>query len=452
MGISILASLFSVLLVRFLMNPIYGFQTFLLIWLGCSGISSFLGFMIMGTHKIVIRYSTLRSLGRIATSVVLKTVILFPVVYFMHLHSSYSLRLLCVIDFLMTLAMLIIVRIFMIVIYEDMNKNMGRDVDRLRVVVLGIGEKSISLVSRLANSPHYMVIGFLTQEDKDGQVIFSKKVFTCRTNEEIARLRKDIGIEGVILPSTINTSDLGEGVLEAFVDNGIHVLTAPQISEISYNGFTQHEIHAISRKDDFIPDGMTPFERIFKRVSDCFLSGLLLIIFSPLFLICYLAIKFEDGGPAIFSQERIGRFGRPFMIYKFRSMRTDAEKMGPALYSGDNDARLTKVGRFIRAHHLDELPQLWNVFIGDMAFIGYRPERQFYIDQIVEHDPRYFYLYQIRPGVTSYATLKNGYTDTIEKMIRRLELDLYYLRNRSLWFDMKILLQTFLSIVFGKKF
>lgn len=205
---------------------------------------------------------------------------------------------------------------------------------------------------------------------------------------------------------------------------------------------------------EFIADGMTGFGRSTKRLFDCFVSGICLVVFSPLFLLSYILIKLDDGGPAIFKQERIGRFGRPFYIYKFRSMRTDAEKAGPALShaGGEADPRLTKIGAFLRAHHLDELPQLWNVFIGDMAFIGYRPERKFYIDQIMEHDPRYPFLYQIRPGVTSYATLNYGYTDTMEKMLRRLELDLYYLKHRSWWFDCKVLMKTFLNIVFGKRF
>lgn len=205
---------------------------------------------------------------------------------------------------------------------------------------------------------------------------------------------------------------------------------------------------------DYIPDGMSGFERSVKRLVDCTLSFVCLVVFSPLFLLSWLLIKFDDGGPAIFKQERIGRFGRPFYIYKFRTMRLDAEKDGPALShaKGDDDNRLTKIGRFLRRHHLDELPQLWNVFKGDMAFIGYRPERKFYIDQIMKEDPRYAFLYQIRPGVTSYATLYNGYTDTMEKMMRRLELDLYYLGHRSWWFDIKILGLTFLNIIFGKKF
>ena len=153
-----------------------------------------------------------------------------------------------------------------------------------------------------------------------------------------------------------------------------------------------------------------------------------------------------------YAVEAVRRFGRPFYIYKFRSMRLDAESMGPQLYAGGRDVRLTKIGRFLREHHLDELPQLWNVFCGDMAFIGPRPERKFYIDQIIKHDPRYQFLYQIRPGVTSYATLYNGYTDTMDKMLRRLRYDLFYLQHRSWWFDFKILVKTFINICFGKKF
>ncbi len=190
-----------------------------------------------------------------------------------------------------------------------------------------------------------------------------------------------------------------------------------------------------------------------KRILDCLLAAVCLVIFSPLIAACALAIRLEDGLPVIFSQERIGLHGKPFVIYKFRSMRMDAETDGePQLLEIEGDSRLTKTGRFLRDHHLDELPQLWNVLKGDMAFIGPRPERQYYIDQIIKHDPRYVNLYQIRPGVTSYATLYNGYTDTMEKMLRRLELDLYYLEHRSWWFDAKILFKTFINIAFGKKF
>ena len=208
----------------------------------------------------------------------------------------------------------------------------------------------------------------------------------------------------------------------------------------------------LNMEDIYVYDGMNEVERNVKRVFDFLVAFVALVVFSPLFIVCYFAVKHEDGGPAIFKQERIGRFGRPFYIYKFRSMRVDAEKNGPALYQHERDTRMTKVGKFLRVHHLDELPQLWNVVRGDMSFIGPRPERKFYIDQIMLYDARYEYLYQIRPGVTSYATLYNGYTDTMEKMLKRLELDLYYLKHRSWWFDITILLKTFVNLAIGKKF
>lgn len=206
------------------------------------------------------------------------------------------------------------------------------------------------------------------------------------------------------------------------------------------------------KETPYIADGMTSVERNTKRLIDLVFSIVCMVVFSPLLLYCYLLIKRDHDGPAIYRQERIGRFGRPFYMYKFRTMRTDAENEGPQLSNTEGDSRLTETGKFLRDHHLDELPQFWNVFLGDMSFIGPRPERKFFIDQIIQHDSRYTYLYQIRPGVTSYATLYNGYTDTMEKMLRRLELDLYYLEHRSFWFDMKILWLTFVSIVSGKKF
>lgn len=189
-----------------------------------------------------------------------------------------------------------------------------------------------------------------------------------------------------------------------------------------------------------------------KRAIDFLLAFVCLVLFSPLFLVCYIGIRREDGCPVIFSQERIGRGGKPFMILKFRTMKEEAEKDGVPQLAEKEDSRLTPFGGWLRKHHLDELPQLWNVLRGDMAFIGPRPERKYFIDKIMEHDPRYELLYQIRPGVTSYATLYNGYTDTMEKMLRRLELDLYYLEHRSWWLDTKILFNTFLNIAFGKKF
>lgn len=189
-----------------------------------------------------------------------------------------------------------------------------------------------------------------------------------------------------------------------------------------------------------------------KRLFDICFSIIGICFCIPLYIIIYLGIKLSCDGPTIYTQERIGKGGKPFKIYKFRTMVVNNELDGIPQLAEPDDQRLTKIGKFLREHHLDELPQLWNVLKGDMSFIGYRPERKYFIDQIMEVDPRYDELYCMRPGITSYATLYNGYTDTMEKMLRRLELDLYYMEHQSWEFDLSIIYKTFTKIAFGKKF
>ena len=201
-----------------------------------------------------------------------------------------------------------------------------------------------------------------------------------------------------------------------------------------------------------IRDGMNFFERMVKRVFDFTCSLLALIILSPVFLLVAIVLLWQGDGSVFFRQERIGYKGKPFNILKFRTMRADSESNGKPRLAAVNDERLTKVGKFLREHHLDELPQLVNVLWGDMSFVGPRPERRYFIDKIKQHNPNYDYLYLIRPGLTSMATLHNGYTDTMEKMLKRLDMDLEYLQKRSLWLDIKLIFTTFIYIVNGKKF
>ena len=196
---------------------------------------------------------------------------------------------------------------------------------------------------------------------------------------------------------------------------------------------------------------LSPLMRGLKLTSDVFLAFMGGLVFSPLILVIAIAIKLEGRGPLIFKQERIGMGGKPFMLYKFRSMVTDAEAGGPQLCH-KKDSRLTPLGSFLRRHHLDEFPQLWNVIKGDMSFVGPRPERKFFIDQIMQHNPDYALLYQIRPGLFSPATLYNGYTDTMEKMLSRLDMDLDYMQHVSFRLDMEIIFKTAMSILIGKKF
>jgi len=187
-----------------------------------------------------------------------------------------------------------------------------------------------------------------------------------------------------------------------------------------------------------------------KRLFDVLCAGIVLIVLFPVILLISLILLSFQKGPVFFVQERIGRYGKPFNIYKFRSMKTTSEQDGLPRLAQTNDKRLTTIGRYLRKHHLDELPQLWNVLKGDMSIVGPRPERQFYINQIMARNPRYVELYQIRPGLTSYATLKNGYADTIEKMLRRMNMDLIYLRHHTMCFDLKIILLTIVAMIQGE--
>lgn len=197
-------------------------------------------------------------------------------------------------------------------------------------------------------------------------------------------------------------------------------------------------------------DAMNATQRAIKRAFDFISAFLGLIILSPLFLIIYIMLKRQKNGPAIFSQERIGYRGKPFTIYKFRTLSKAEDK--PQLVAKCDDSNSTKTERFLREHHLDELPQLWNVLIGDMSLVGPRPERKYYIDQIMEIDSSYVLIYEMRPGLTSEATLYNGYTDSMEKMLKRLQMDIHYLENRSLALDFSIIMRTAASIISGKKF
>lgn len=203
---------------------------------------------------------------------------------------------------------------------------------------------------------------------------------------------------------------------------------------------------------NIVRDGMGAIQLCIKRLLDITLSGIGLLILSPLFLTIMLLIKLQNNGAVFFKQVRIGYAGKPFLIYKFRTMSAIIEENGPQLVAKCDKTNSTPLERCLRNSHLDELPQLWNVLRGEMSLVGPRPERKFFIDQIMEVDPNYEIIYQMRPGLTSEATLYNGYTDSMEKMLKRLEMDIAYYQRRSLLLDMKIVLKTALNMITGKRF
>ena len=425
--LSLIASLVSILVIRWISEPIPGYTVLVLKWLAAAAVGTVPGILVSGCSRDVKKYATVRSIARVMTAIFIKEAVLVVIlaVGFVKLPQTPYYLLIMLMDFILTGGALSYLRVASRLLSSH-GPNPSEMASRKTALVAGTEDASLNLASELEKEG-YDVIGLLSRRlEMNGRVIRDYVVYSCRSDADLENLQWRFGgVDGVFFPRTVmdfkNTEDSDD---------------------------TDGESESVRQRDR-----MSLFGHMVKRGFDISLSGGLLLVFSPVIAVCAILIKREDGGPVLFVQERIGRGGKPFNIYKFRSMRTDAEASGtPALYSGEEDPRLTKVGRFLRAHHLDELPQLWNVFRGDMSFIGYRPERQYFIDQIKQYNARYDYLFQIRPGVTSYATLYNGYTDTIDKMLTRLDLDLYYLRNHTIWFDIKVLGLTFLSIVSGKKF
>lgn len=415
------ASLFSILLLRWVTSPIGGFTYLLLKWVGLSLIASALAFFFTKYYKrdrdVVSRESLLHLVAVVLIKdgllalCLLAGLVSFP--------SITDCVLLISADMLFTLFVCQYVRI-----------SQGSEVRRIRqlsaaksALVMGTDSAAVAMAKELGESGNYLVMGLVSDDiDMEGRIIGNFPVYYVSGPTGVERLKWKIGgIDCIFFPRTQDFESL-----DTELDNEEKLLTDENIATL--NAFA-------------------------KRTFDVVVSFILLAVFSPLILICAIAVKLEDGGPAFYRQERIGKGGRKFKLVKFRSMRIDAESMGtPALCSGETDPRLTRVGRFLRVHHLDELPQMWNVLIGDMSFVGWRPEREYFVQQIMQIDNRFQYLYQIRPGVTSFATVYNGYTDTMEKMLTRLDQDIYYLRTQSIAFDAKILMLTFLTIVSGKKF
>ncbi|MDR0742995.1 MAG: sugar transferase [Tannerella sp.] len=196
-------------------------------------------------------------------------------------------------------------------------------------------------------------------------------------------------------------------------------------------------------------NNFSEFEKNVKWLMDKIISTGVLILFSPLYAYLSLRVKIDSKGPVFFKQERIGYRGKPFMIYKFRTMYVDAAEQGPLLTARD-DKRVTSFGRYLRKYRLDEIPQFWNVLKGDMSLVGPRPEQRYYIERIVRKAPYYYLLHNVRPGITSWGMVKYGYAETVDKMIERLNYDILYYENMSLILDMTILIYTIKIVFTGK--
>lgn len=273
--------------------------------------------------------------------------------------------------------------------------------------------------------------------------------YTVHSEEDVARLSVNKGDLVIIdLPRDKDENTLYR-IIQRVYPLDVEIAVVPKLYDMLTGAAKIPEEISANPLVMITKHKVTDSELCIKRAFDVIAAAAALIILSPLYIVLWILAYCSSKGPAFYSQQRIGLHGKPFMIYKFRTMVQDAEDALPQL-SADDDPRVTKVGKFMRRYRLDELPQMWNILKGDMSVVGPRPEREFFINQIVEKAPYYCLLYKIRPGMTSWGPIRVGYTDTLQKMIDRLNYDIVYIENMSLRLDAKILFYTIGVVLDGK--
>jgi exopolysaccharide biosynthesis polyprenyl glycosylphosphotransferase len=318
------------------------------------------------------------------------------------------------------------------------------------VLILGTGEKAF-LVQKLLNEPSaslaYTVQGFIQTGQPSSNPVIDKQLILGNL-DDLKMLIRDLNTEELIIAIDSEDDDDLLRLLYSLYQyqlplklpiNYTHLLTGG-IKIKTITGFPLFDVTNYNLSEG---------EKNIKQTLDKLISLFLLVFLSPVYIYLILRIKRDSEGPVFIKQERIGYLGKPFIMYKFRTMLNDAEKEGPAL-SSENDERVTPFGQTMRKYRLDELPQFWNVLKGDMSIVGPRPERKYYIDRIVKQAPYFYLLHNVKPGITSWGMVKFGYARNIDEMIERMKYDILYYENMSLMLDLKIIIYTIRTILTGK--
>lgn len=317
-------------------------------------------------------------------------------------------------------------------------------------VVIGECSQAWNIYSDLNNRKYslgYLFRGYISISDTPSAYFLGKlkRLGSIDQLESVLTKRK---IEEVIIALEETEKDKIGNIIEICERTDVRIQVVPGTYDFLLGSVRSSNIMG-TPLIEVSPQILSSWEAFFKRAFDIVFSVCAMIFLLPVYLIIALAVKLNSEGPVFYRQERIGRGGKPFFIYKFRSMYINAESAGPALSSQD-DPRITKVGKVLRKLRLDELPQFWNVLIGDMSIVGPRPERTFFIEQIVKKAPHYRHLHKVRPGVTSWGQVKYGYAENVDEMVERLKYDILYIENISLSLDIKIILYTIIVMIEGR--
>ncbi|MCB0397177.1 MAG: sugar transferase [Flavobacteriales bacterium] len=318
-------------------------------------------------------------------------------------------------------------------------------------VLIGSNEKAAELYDEMTNAKHSSgnrFIGFVHVNGNGKKPVLSKKLPHLGHVNDIREILSESKAEEVIIAIESSEHDKLRRIMDRIEGLGIIIKIIPDMYDILSGSVKMTSLFGAPLIEIY-PDLMPHWQKFVKRTMDISISLIVLTVGFPLYLITAILVKTTSKGPVFYSHERIGLHGMPFTIYKFRSMKVNAEVDTPKLSSG-NDSRITAFGSFMRKTRLDEFPQFYNVLRGDMSLVGPRPERQFFIDQIVKKAEHYHHLHKVRPGITSWGQVKYGYAENVNQMIERLKYDIIYIENMSLALDLKIIFYTVLTVIQGR--
>ena len=403
-------------------------------------------YALFGMYKNIYRRHRLRELGQVLLASITGVIVLFFLVLLDDEIASYmyyykSLMVLFLLHFTLTFTLRIILT-------TQSVKRIHKRKIGFNTVLIGGNEEALNVYREMENmipSPGFKFVGYVSVNGKDH--LLQEELPWLGKFGEINRVIEEKQVEEVVIAIESSEHNNLGSIVSNLESMKVRIKIIPDIYDILSGSVKMSSIFGaplIEINTEIMPSWQFFLKRLIDFVGSIFAITLLL----PVFLVLAILVKLSSPGPVFFKQERIGQHNRPFYIYKFRSMYLDAERKGPQL-SSRHDPRITPIGRFMRKTRMDEIPQFLNVLKGDMSLVGPRPERQFYIDQIIKVAPHYRHLQKVKPGITSWGQVKYGYAENVEQMVARLKYDVLYIENMSLAIDIKILAYTIIIILKG---
>ncbi len=406
-----------------------------------------LSFWMLGFYTNIYRKSRINELAKTFLVIAVGVIILFFTVMLDDRIVDYR-------DYYISVGFLLIAQflltgIFRSIVLTNSKQQLIHKKVGFNTLIIGGNTRAIEIYKEITknNFQGYNVVGFVDTNGNSTNGLAEH--LTCLGKLlNLQDLIQKYDVEEVVIAIETSEHPRLNNIINLMVNRNVIIKLIPDTFDI-LSGSTRMNHLLGAAFIEIYPELMSQWQYNFKRLADIFVSVVVILLLSPVYLFCIFRIKISSQGNIFYKQERIGVHGKPFTIYKFRSMKEDAEINGPAL-SNHDDERITPFGKVMRKWRLDELPQFFNVLKGEMSLVGPRPERQFFIDQLVQLTPDYVNIQRAKPGITSYGMVKFGYASTVDEMIVRMKFDLLYIENMSLMLDLKIMLYTVKTIWQGK--